>query len=269
MSLPYLEIEKAAEKIRNDFKGNSYGIIDIFEAAELLEFRVFRYPIGEDAFLGMALVHRGEKVIFTNSSAILAREVFSAAHEIAHLTLHLDEKTLPAIMDKSFSDESSVVEKEANYFAACLLMPSELLEKFIRLSLSKKTGNNDLDGLDIARIQTAFNVSYDMAVTRLRELKIIDLSKYNALKAEKQEKTATGLLKAINGNMELCSPANVKKAPAGFLEYIMFNYKEHLIPFESLKKVLDYFDVDAMLFKEENTSEEDHDDLSEMLGRME
>ena len=268
MSLPHLEIEKAAEKVRNEFKGNSYGIIDIFEAAELLELRVFRFPIGEDAFLGMSLVHRGEKVIFTNSSAILAREIFSAAHEIAHLTLHLDEKTLPAIMDKNFNDENSLVEKEANYFAACLLMPSELLEKYIRLSLNNKH-SSDLDGLDIARIQTAFNVSYDMAVTRLRELKIIDLSKYNALKAEKQEKTATGLLKAINGNVELCSPANSKKAPAGFLEYVMFNYKEHLIPFESLKKVLDYFEVDAMLFKEENTSEEDQDNLSEMLGRME
>jgi Zn-dependent peptidase ImmA (M78 family) len=268
MSLSNLEIEKAAEKIRNDFKGNSYGILDIFEAAELLDFRVFRYPIGETAFLGMALVHKGEKLIFTNSSAILAREVFSAAHEIAHLILHLDEKTLPLIMDRNFNDESSAVEKEANYFAACLLMPAELLEKYIRLSLNKKPGN-DLDGLDIARLQTAFNVSYDMTVTRLKELQIIDLMKYNALKAEKQEKTTTGLLKAINGNMELCSPANVKKAPAGFLEYVMFNYKEHLVPYESLKKVLDYFDVDANLFKEENTSEEDEGNLSEMLRRME
>lgn len=251
MPVSFLDIERTTEKIRSECKIVSYGVPDIFEASELLGFRVLRYPFGEDAFLGMALIYKGDRIVVTNSSSILAREIFSAAHEIAHLVLHLDEKAQPIIMDKSFNDESSISEKEANYFAACLLMPSEMIEKFIRLSLNGKPGNK-LDGLDIARIQTIFNVSYDMAVTRLKGLNIIDLEKYNALKAVKQEKTATRLLSVINGNMELCSPAKVKKAPAEFLEWVISNYRERLIPFDSLKKALGYLDVDANLFIEEN-----------------
>lgn len=267
MSLDQIKIEKEAEKIRNSISGKFYGISEIFKSAELLDFKVFRYPIGENSVLGIALVRRGEKVIFTNSSAILAREIFSTAHEIGHLILHLDEKTNPAILDKDFSGEN-LVEKEANYFAACLLMPAEMLKKYIRLTL-KKTSGDDLNGLDIARIQTVFYVSYDMVLIRLKELSIISLAKYEELRVEKLEKTATGLLKAINGNIELSTPSNAKKAPAEFLEYAIHNYNDYLIPFKSLKKVFDFFELDTTFFKKEKTTEEDEESLCDILGRME
>ena len=60
-----------------------------------------------------------------------------------------------------------------------------------------------MDWIDIARIQTAFNVSYDMALIRLKSLGILNDAVMEKLKLEKLEKTASRLLKVINGNIDL------------------------------------------------------------------
>ncbi|WP_125154743.1 ImmA/IrrE family metallo-endopeptidase [Clostridium rectalis] len=262
-----LAIEKIADSVRDECSMTGYGFQNIFEAAGKIGYRVIRYPIGSDAFLGFALIKDTERIIFSNSSLILSREIFSIAHEIGHQKLHLKDQGLKIIKDDDFNDRDEF-EIEANYFAACLLMPREKVEKFIRLELDDKDINR-WSGLDIARIQTEFNVSYDMAIIRLKELRIFNNTVGNELKLEKIEKKISRLLNAINGNVDLCKPAEVKKVPADYLEWVISNYTEKLIPVNSLEKVLKYVDLNAEDLENlpEDELEED-ESLDDLIGRM-
>ena len=132
-----IEIERNAENVRDECNVTDYGFKDIFEASEKLGYRTIRYPITAEAFLGFAMIKDSERIIFSNSSIILSREIFSVAHEIGHQRLHLSEKGRMLIKDDDFFDRDES-EIEANYFAACLLMPREKIEKFVRLELKDK-----------------------------------------------------------------------------------------------------------------------------------
>lgn len=260
-----LIIEKITENVRDESNVTDYGFQNIFEAAEKAGYRVVRYPIGSESFLGFALIKETEKIIFSNSSQILSREIFSIAHEIGHHKLHLSEQDKTIIRDDDFFDRDEN-EIEANYFAACLLMPMEKVMKFIRLELNDKPVIV-WNGLDIARIQTAFNVSYDMALIRLKFLKIIDENLLGKLRLEKMEKTSTMLLNVINGNSDLCKPSTVKKIPAEYLEWVISNYTEKLIPKKSLETALNYVDLNAEDF--ENSMDEDiEESFEDLFGRM-
>lgn len=99
-----LLIEKIADEVRDECNITGYGFKNIFEAARKMSYRVIRYPIGSNAFLGFALIKDTERIIFSNSSLILSREIFSIAHEIGHQKLHLSEQGLTVIKDDDFND---------------------------------------------------------------------------------------------------------------------------------------------------------------------
>jgi Zn-dependent peptidase ImmA (M78 family) len=252
-----LAIEKIAESVRAECNIVDYGIQNIFEVAETAGYRVIRYSIGPEAFLGLALIKDTERIIFSNSSLILAREVFSVAHEIGHQRLHLSEQGSMMIKDDDFNerDENEI---EANHFAACLLMPVEKVDKFMRLELNTEKVTS-WNGLDIARIQSAFNVSYDMTLIRLKTLGIIDGTLFDQLKQEKAEKTTVKLLQAINGNADLCRPTEAKKVPAEYLRWVISNYHDKLIPQKSLETALNYVDLSAADFEERTIEEPEKD----------
>jgi len=261
-----LDIEKIADSVRAECKVTDYGIQNIFEAAEKLGYRVIRYPLGNDAPLGFAIIKNADRIIFSNSSSILSSEIFSVAHEIGHHKLHLSEQGLTLIKDYDFNNRDEY-EVEANYFAACLLMPVEKVNCFIRLELNEKSINK-WTGLDIARIQTVFNVSYDMALIRLKSLGILNDAVMEKLKLEKMKKTTSRLLKVINGNIDLCKATEVKRVPAEYLEWVIFNYNEKLIPIKSLEAALNYVDLkveDLDLSQEEREEDESFDDLLRVM----
>ena len=255
-------IEKNAEDVRNECNIADYGIKDIFEVSEKLGYRTIRYPIGPEAFLGFAMIKDSERIVFSNSSLILSREMFSVAHEIGHQRLHLCEQGRTLIKDDDFNERDEL-EVEANYFAACLLMPKDKIEKFIRFELKDKDIEK-WDGLDIAKIQTAFNVSYDMTLIRLKALNILNDVIKEKLKIEKIEQTASKLLKVISGNTELCKATEVKKVPTEFLEWVIANYNEKLIPKTSLAIALSYIDLtldDVNINESTDEEEENFEDL--------
>jgi len=257
-----LVIERAAENVRVECNVTDYGFQNIFEAAEKVGYRVIRYPIGAESFLGFALIKDTERIIFSNSSQILSREIFSIAHEMGHQRLHLSEQGKTMIRDDDFNDRDDD-EIEANYFAACILMPTDKILKFMRLELNDKN-IKIWNGLDIARIQTTFNVSYDMTLVRLKALGILDNTIFDNLKLEKIEKTATKLLNAIKGNSDLCKSSEAKKIPAEYLEWVISNYYDKLIPRKSLETALDFVDLKADDFadpSEELIEDESFDDL--------
>ena len=84
---------------------------------------------------GLLARRSGFTIIGVNSTQHETRQRFTIAHEFGHYLLHegleshVDRDYRIAFRDKTSSDASSVIEMEANFFAANLLMPEEFLQK--------------------------------------------------------------------------------------------------------------------------------------------
>nr|WP_246742849.1 ImmA/IrrE family metallo-endopeptidase [Rhodomicrobium vannielii] len=77
-------------------------------------------------------------VIFVNSKEAYVRQRFTAAHEIGHFVLHKD-KIGNGIEDNYLlrsSELSTATEREANKFAADILMPYDLIESYVAQGVS-------------------------------------------------------------------------------------------------------------------------------------
>ena len=79
------EIRIKTDSFREKCKVSRYGIIDLFKECERRGYKLFRYPLGEEADLGFTLRKDNDTIIFTNTCSRLAREIFTLAHEIGHL----------------------------------------------------------------------------------------------------------------------------------------------------------------------------------------
>ena len=261
------EIQKKADEFRQSCKVIKYGITDIFNECERAEIRLVRYPIGEDGVLGFAQMRDDEKIIFSNSSVRLSREIFTIAHEIGHQFLHMQGERV-YIDDKNtfFWECSDVKEIEANYFAVCLLMPEEKVRKYISLELDTEW-DEQWSALDIARMMTAFNVSFEVVLNRLENLSIIDKKTKVRLDNEKNSRKVSKLLQITGSNGSLNIVSNEKRIPGQYMDWVVYNYNHGVIPEETLKKSLEYFELTPEDLSDELVRrEEAEDDLDALLG---
>lgn len=152
----------AAERARKEFGlGADASIRDI---CGLLEERggvkVFPLPLASDAFFGLSVAEDdgGSAVVVNVWERIsVERWIFTAAHELGHLLLHL------GAYDVAKTDESQEEEEEANQFASHFLMPHDV---FVREW-------NDARGLTLVdrvlKVKRIFRVSYRTVLYRLSE----------------------------------------------------------------------------------------------------
>lgn len=260
------DIRKQAYALREKCKVSRYGIIDLFKDCERLDYKLLRYPLGEDADLGFVMKKDNDIVVFTNTSIRLAREIFTLAHEIGHIVLHL-EKAISFIDDAitiagRSTDEK---EKEANYFASCLLMPEDEVDKFLDLEI---TGFIDkgLTAMDMARIMSEFNVSFEMALNRLENLGKISGNERIRLDNERIQLRVGNLLRSVGGNNRLNEATEEIEIPHEYIEYVIDNYNHNAIPLETLEKALECYhltieDVSDKLVEREEAEDEDLDAL--------
>lgn len=237
------DIRIRAERFRENCKINRYGIIDLFKECERCGYKLLRYPLGEEAALGFVTKKDTDMIIFTNTSVRLSRELFTLAHEIGHILLHMEN------MDSFVDDKKTIFgkgmderEREANYFAACLLMPEDEVEKFLDLELDsfEKYG---LSAIDIARIMSEFNVSFDMALNRLENLHKINSDERLKLDSERNQVRVGNLLKSVGGNSRLNVASMEMDIPYEYMNYVIYNYNHHAIPLETLERALGYYNL--------------------------
>ncbi|MCD9853841.1 ImmA/IrrE family metallo-endopeptidase [Epilithonimonas sp. JDS] len=131
------------------------------------------YPF-EENISGVLNINENGVTIGYNSSLKKERKRFTIAHELGHFVLHNDEPKV--FMDKVFFRKNSggytskdeKIEKEANYFAASILMP----ENFIRKEMSVL--ECDLhDDSTISQMARKFGVSSSAMLYRLINLNIL------------------------------------------------------------------------------------------------
>ena len=266
------EIRIKADSFRVKCKISRYGIIDLFKECERLGYKLLRYPLGDNADLGFAVKKDNDIIIFTNSCSRLSREIFTLAHEIGHVILHLNDES--SFIDDSITingRSTDKIEQEANYFAACLLMPADDVGRFIDLGI-QDFGENGLSAMDIARIMSEFNVSFDMALNRLESLGIIDLKQKLCLDNERTMKKVGNLLRSVGGNAKLNEPSNVIDIPHEYIDYVIYNYNHNAVPKETLEKVLacNQLSIEDISDKLVSFDDDDgDDDLDDLIGGLE
>lgn len=260
-----LEIEKKAIGIRREYNIDSYGIGNISSLIEKMDIYLIRIPLGKNTVCGFSTVFEGKKVIVSNSSEILSREIFTIAHELGHCIYDLDDEGFIVDKDIFSNSDKDIVEFRADYFAATFLLPESKIRDFIKMELEKET--KDIRAIDIVRIQTEFNVSFSTAVKRLRELDLITEQHKELLYRERSSKTSKNLFKAMNLNTYLLEPSNVTKVPDKYYEYVFSNFEKGYITFDKYIEALKVVNFDTSGI-EDNTEkvddvEEELDDLVE------
>ena len=92
--------------------------------------------------------------------------------------------------------------------------------------------------MDIARIMSEFNVSFDMALNRLESLGVIDTDQKTRLDNAKIEMKVGNLLRGVGGNSRLNVASEVIDILYEYIDYVIYNYNHNAVPKETLERVL-------------------------------
>lgn len=264
------EIRIKADAFRENCRVSRYGITDLFKECERFGYKLLRYPLGEESDLGFTMKKESDTVIFTNTCSRLAREIFTLAHEIGHGILHMENPMAFIDDDVTLSGRSTdKKEQEANYFAACLLMPADEVERFLDLEIDnfKRDG---ISAMDIARIMSEFNVSFETALNRLKTLGKIDYSERIRLDSEKNQNRVSNLLRSVGGNSRLNIATREISISYEYIGYVIYNYNHNAIPLETLEKALDYYRLTIEDISDKLIDHTGNDDkLDDLIGGLE
>jgi Zn-dependent peptidase ImmA (M78 family) len=114
----------------------------------------------------------GSAVIGVNTLHPQTRQTFTIGHELGHLLLHDQDQLhldrgFPVRLRNSLSSEGTdEAEREANYFAAALLMPKRFLER----DLSNQEFLDLTDDSTVKTLSRKYGVSTVALVNRLKNL---------------------------------------------------------------------------------------------------
>ncbi|MGB4438647.1 MAG: ImmA/IrrE family metallo-endopeptidase [Sedimentibacter sp.] len=267
MWIDKIEIEQRALKVRQENKIQTYGVKDIFSLVSQMGIHLIRYPFGKDKILGFSTFFEGKKIIISNSSEILSREIFTIAHEMGHVIYDFADEYNDVKIDIEINDSSEdISEARAFYFANCFLMPEEEIRKFIKFELKKNC--QELGALDIVLLQLEFQVSYAAMAVRLYDLRMITGSHKSLLFDKRNTETSAALFKKLDADERLLKSANITEVPSKYLEYVTSNYEKDYIPYSSLEKSLALIGMDSEIFKKEK-QEEDELDIKDIFEEFE
>lgn len=168
-------IEKTTIQILEQYKINELPI-PVNDIAIQRGLKIKAYDLGEDVS-GVLVIKEGQGFIGYNPTESKVRQRFTVAHELGHYELHNKENESALFVDKQFKvefrnqDSSTgeiVREREANAFAAALLMPEKLLVKEIKNHHFELSDDDSLQ--ELAKL---FNVSVSAMTFRLMNLKLL------------------------------------------------------------------------------------------------
>lgn len=153
------QIKLEAEKLLRD--SGQWGVFPVLPniIAKGLGFDVYNFSPTKDIEHISGAVNHIEKAIYINKNESLRRRIFTIAHEIGHITLHQGRSQ--DYVDYRDGSNLSQKEREADEFAACLLMPAQAF----RSQWEIKKGN-------IEEIADFFKVSIPAAGMRAFNLKL-------------------------------------------------------------------------------------------------
>lgn len=137
--------------------------VNLEKVAESLHFTILPFPF-PDKRRGMVLIEEGNKTIGVNKNHPVTLQRFTIAHELGHyLNGHQHYEKQFINDDTRYYDPHYQQEKEADAFAAELLMPKEFLEKDLANL-----------GLNIETLKEKYQVSEQSLWIRLTSLRLAE-----------------------------------------------------------------------------------------------
>ncbi|MCU0421650.1 MAG: ImmA/IrrE family metallo-endopeptidase [Bacteroidia bacterium] len=168
-------IERITIQILNEYQIEELPI-PVNEIAKKRGLEIKAYDLGEDVS-GVLVIKDGAGFIGYNPTESKVRQRFTIAHELGHFELHRDDLESALFIDKQFkvefrNQDSSTGEmqreREANAFAASILMPEKLLKNEIVNHHFELSDDDNLQ--ELAQL---FNVSVSAMTFRLMNLKLL------------------------------------------------------------------------------------------------
>lgn len=145
------EIETLANNILDKYEIHECPAKQLHDIMERENIKFFQNSFDDDNFDGLITKNNdGQFCIYINTLINYApRHNFTIAHELGHYFLKHELKEGRLICDRNNvsednSIENELVEQEANYFAACLLMPREMfLNSYFKIMKNLNRSNYD------------------------------------------------------------------------------------------------------------------------------
>lgn len=185
------DIEKAAEKLIEEL-GINERPVPVDKIAQHKGCVVKHFDDDRDGISGVLMVNENVPTIGYNYNQSKVRQRFTIAHELGHFILHSNNDpkevfvdnhtynhTYLLFRDHNSSTGSSVIEQEANAFAAALLMPQKFLAEEIK---NLHFDLSDEDSPALAELALKFNVSTLAMSIRLANLHLVQSHSPNKLK---------------------------------------------------------------------------------------
>jgi len=233
---------------------------DVFTLLEN-ECRVFYYPISDPQL--WAFYHKDKyedgrlrNFVFINTSLPYEKQIFAAAHELAHiwgvsadvsetLVTSADEDS-PIRMDEAGSANPSKDELIANRFAAEFLMNAKTVSVLYKKCVKEKTKYpKEVEQIAfVLCLMDYYLAPYKMTVLRLEELGLISPQEEESLLAVPRE--GEDSISQLQKRLSLCERNNEitkTKKFADFIDLAIQDYKKELITFAKTKQLLSIFDM--------------------------
>lgn len=134
--------------------------VNVEQVAKSVGLEVISFPFHPKI---SGVLKKEQGIIAINKSHNPLRQRFTTAHELGHFLLGhgMEDITDDREVDESF-EKTDLKEREANLFASSLLMPADWVKEAVKIN-----------GLDIDKLSSLFDVSKQAMTIRLLALKLV------------------------------------------------------------------------------------------------
>lgn len=174
-NLEDVQVDEAVSLLKSHWQlGNTPIAPLLFDLLEENHLLVYREPVLDTDIAGAYLeLQTGYSLIFVNAKDIPWRQVFTAAHELAHAIFHQSAAI------QTYGQPEDTRERFANDFAAELLMPRVAVNEMVN-----EIGS-ELTPFDVVDLQRHFGVSYRAMLNQLTKLNHITRLQYQQFSSKK------------------------------------------------------------------------------------
>ena len=185
----------------------------------------------------MAIKAPGDlRFMLINQNHILGKQNFSIGHEFYHLFIQKEfsaQQCITALFDK----QTDIEEKNADMFAAFLLLPEQgIVELIPEVERHQK---NRITPETIFKIQQYYSLSINAVIYRLIELGYIDKSYYDKFAYEKKS-----MARKLGYDTSLYEPSNENKVIGDYGLIVNKLYEGKKIPETYYLELLNAIDID-------------------------
>jgi Zn-dependent peptidase ImmA (M78 family)/transcriptional regulator with XRE-family HTH domain len=163
--------------------GQSDTIENIFELLDENGVRILDSQINDEDVFGLSACSRNYGLcILVNTANTLERNIFTAGHEYGHLLMH---RGFYSVSDPDTAPpRDTILEKMADAFAACFLVPAAGLRELCLKSVGKEPPGLE----DVVFLKRHFKVSAKMMIRRLLDVGIVSAAAQEELQKELERK---------------------------------------------------------------------------------